>query len=107
MANDVTHNSATIQWTVTSLAYGPEMYIVHYGTDMNNLDQTSATVSSGGDITMVNFDLSIQLTGFQLMTQYFYRVVATNAANTGGGMTPSVMVGTFNTTGLGEHFYQT
>ena len=99
MARGITHNTAIIQWTVTSLAYGPEMYRVQYGTDMNNLDQTSNMISSGGDITRMNFDLSIQLTGLEMMTQYFYLVVAANSANAGGGMTPSVVVGTFNTSG--------
>ena len=97
MARDVTHNSATIQWTVTSLAYGPEMYVVEYGTDMNSLGQTSAMVSSGGDIMLMNFDLDVSLTNLEMTTQYFYRVVA---ANDGSSVTTSEVVGTFNTSGL-------
>ena len=93
-ASDISHNSATISWTVTSLSYGPETYVVQYGTDMNTLDQTSSMETSGSDITLTNFTLSISLTGLQMMTTYYYRVIA---MNDGGGMTRSVTVGTFNT----------
>ena len=94
----ITHESATISWTVTSLSYGPETYVVQYGTDMSTLDQTSSSMqTSGPDITLIDFTRSISLTGLQLTTTYYYRVIATNG---GGGMTPSV-TGTFNTSGLG------
>ena len=94
----ITHNSATISWTVRSLSYGPEMYVVQYGTDMNTLDQTSSIQTSGSDITLTNFTLSISLTGLQMTTTYYYRVIA---MNDGGSMTQSETLGTFNTTGLG------
>ena len=54
--------------------------------------------TSGSDITLTNFTLSISLTGLQMMTTYYYRVIAMNS---GGGMTQSVTVRIFNTTGLG------
>ena len=72
--------------------------MVQYGTDMNTLNQTSTMETSGSDITMTNFNLSISLTELQMMTTYYYRVIAMNG---GGGMTQSVTVGTFNTTALG------
>ena len=72
--------------------------MVQYGTDMNTLDQTSSMVTSESDITLTNFSLSISLTGLEMMTTYYYRVIAMNG---GGGMTQSVTVGTFNTSGLG------
>ena len=99
-ASGIQQNCATISWTVTSLSYGPETYVVQYGTDMNTLDQTSsmALETSGSDITLTNFTLSISLTGLELMTTYYYRVIA---MNDGGGMTQSVTVGTFDTTALG------
>ena len=93
----ITHNSATISWTVTSLSYGPETYVVQYGTVMNNLDQTSSMENSGSDIFLTDFTHSISLTGLQLTTTYYYRVIAMNS---GGGMTPSV-TRTFNTTDRG------
>ena len=97
LVNGITHNSATIQWTVTSLSYGPETYVVQYGTDMNNLKQTSSMETSGDDITRTNFDLSVGLTGLRLLTTYYYRVLA---MNDGSGVTQSGTE-TFNTTLLG------
>ena len=97
LVTSITHNIATIQWTVTSLSYGPETYVVQYGRDMNNLDKTSSMETSGGDITRTNFNLSVGLTGLQLLTTYYYRVIAMNDAS---GVTQSD-IGTFNTTGLG------
>ena len=96
LATSLTHNSATIQWTVTSLSYGPETYVVQYGTDMNNLNQTSSTETSGDDITSTNFDLSIDLTGLEMITTYYYSVISMNDAS---GVTQSY-TGTFNTTFL-------
>ena len=97
LATSLTHNSATIQWTVTSLSYGPETYVVQYGTGMNNLNQTSSMNNSGGDITTTNFDLSVGLTGLDMITTYYYRVLV---MNDGSGVTQSG-TGTFNTTFLG------
>ena len=97
LVTSITHNSATIQWTVISLSYGPETYVVQYGRDMNNLDKTSSMETSGGDITRKNFNFSIGLTGLQLLTTYYYHVIAMNDAS---GVTQSD-IGTFNTTGLG------
>ena len=98
LASGIRQTSATIRWTVTSLSYGPETYVVQYGTEMNTLDQTSSMEISGSDITLTNFTLSISLTGLQMMTTYYYRVIAMNG---GGGMTQSVTVGVFNTSGPG------
>ena len=53
--------------------------------------------NSGGDITTTNFDLSIDLTGLDMITTYYYRVIA---MNDGSDVTQSD-IGTFNTTGLG------
>ena len=97
LAHNIRHNIATIQWTVTSLSYGPETYVVQYGKDMNNLNETSSMETSGGDITRTNFYLSVGLTSLQISTTYYYRVIA---MNDGIGVTQSD-IGTFNTTGLG------
>ena len=96
LVNGITHNSATIQWTVTALSYGPETYVVQYGTDMNNLNQTSSIETSGDDITRTNFDLSIDLTGLEMITTYYYSVISMNDAS---GVTQSYTE-TFNTTFL-------
>ena len=99
MAVDITHNSATIRWTVSSLTYDPEIYVVQYGLAMDSLTNNSAMVI--GDITPVNymeaFQGSVTLTGLNRLTTYFYRVMSTNSH---GSATFSA-IGTFNTSALG------
>ena len=89
---------ATIRWTVPSLSYDLEMYVVQYGLAMDSLTMTSAMVM--GDVTPVNymddFQGSVTLTGLNRLTTYFYQVMSTNSH----GSTLSA-VGTFNTSGLG------
>ena len=98
MAVDITQNSATIHWTVPSLSYNPEIYVVQYGLAMDSLTMTSSMVM--GDVTPLNymddFQGSVTLTGLSRLTPYYYRVMATN----GDGTTPS-SVDTFNTSALG------
>ena len=95
MAVDTIHNSATIRWTVSSLSYDPEMYVVQYGLAENSLTMTSSVVM--GDVTPLNYmdsyQGSVTLTALDRSRTYFYRVMATNS----GGSTSSA-VGTFNTT---------
>ena len=99
MAADITHNSATIRWTVSSLAYDPEIYVVQYGLDMDSLTNNSAMVM--GDVTPVNymeqFQGSVTLTDLSRLTTYYYRVMSTNSH---GSPTFSA-VDTFNTSALG------
>ena len=40
-ATNVQDSSALIQWTVSSIAYTPETYVVEYGTSQDSLDMTS------------------------------------------------------------------
>ena len=98
MADDITQNSATIRWTVPSLSYDPEIYVVQYGLAMDSLTMTSFMVMS--DVTPLNymdeFQGSVTLTDLTRLTPYYYRVMATN----GDGTTPSA-VDTFNTSALG------
>ena len=94
----ITHNSATIRWTVPSLSYDPEIYVVQYGLAADNLSMTSAVVM--GTLTPMNYmdgqQGTVELTGLNRLTTYYYRVMATNSE----GPTLSV-VETFNTSALG------
>ena len=72
--------------------------MVVYGTDMSNLNQTSSMVTSGNEITQTNFNLNVRLSGLNMMTIYYYRVVAVNS---GSGVTQSEVIGVFNTTDIG------
>ncbi len=60
------------------IAYTPETYVVHYGTDMSALDEMSDTVTSGSDFKITNQQFSILLTDLMVFTQYYYQLVATN-----------------------------
>ena len=79
-ATNVQDSSALIQWTVLSIAYTPETYVVEYGTNQDSLDMTSDPSHSGEDITVVNQMYSVQLSSLEPDTQYYYQVVATNTA---------------------------
>ena len=77
---NISDSSALIQWTVSSIAYTPETYVVEYGTNQDSLDMTSDPTHSGEDITVVNQMYSVQLSSLEPVTQYYYQVVATNTA---------------------------
>ena len=101
MVVGITQNSATIHWTVASLSYDLETYVVQYGLAMDSLTMTSSMVM--GDVTPLNymdeFLGSVALTGLERLTSYYYRVMATN---NGGAFTTLSTVNTFNTSGLGK-----
>ena len=80
-AIDVLDNRGTIQWTVPSIAYTPETYVVEYGTSQDSLDLTSDSQHSGPDITVTDVTYSVQLFNLEPATTYHYRVVATNTVD--------------------------
>ena len=90
----LTQDSATIQWRVSALQYGPELYRVLYGNS-SDTDMTSANVSSGNDITRTDFVVSVKLGGLEFNTMYHYSVEAINSA---GSVQSDVLI--FTTTGL-------
>lgn len=48
------HQSATLQWTIPSVAYDNESYVVMFGRDSNMLVNTSDIVEGSTDITLLN-----------------------------------------------------
>ena len=81
IADAVGPDSATIYWTVTSIAFTPETYVVHYGTSMDRLDSMS-DVNTSTNFTAQNYKFSIQLNGLTPNTMYFYVVHSTNSNGT-------------------------
>ena len=77
-SSDVQDSRATVQWTVTSISYTPETYVVMYGTAEGNLDTTSVEERED-DITARDVSFSVQLSGLQPATVYYYIVRATNS----------------------------
>ena len=79
MSTSVRHNRATIQWTVSRIAYTPETYTVHFGTSPGSLTNISQQRQSGDSFTATNLQFSVQLTGLAPGTRYYYQVVAVNS----------------------------
>ena len=70
-----------IWWTVSYIAYSPEMYVVKYGTSQDSLTENSDSTHSGEDTTIINKTYSIKLSNLKESTTYYVQVVATNTAN--------------------------
>ena len=99
-AQQITPNSATIQWTVPSIAYTPETYVVEYGTSEDNLNLTSDSQHSGPNISIGSRSYSVQLSGLRVATLYYFSVVATNTVG------PNETNGSFHTNeiGIAQHW---
>ena len=78
MSTGITHNTATIHWTVPRIAYTPENYTVHFGTSSGSLTPFNQQRQSGDNFTATNLQFSLQLTGLSAGTRYYYQVVAVN-----------------------------
>ena len=89
--SDVTHNSATVCWSVFSIEYPPETYTVKYGTDRSNLDMESNVLQ---DQEPSNHQ--VQLSALQCNTTYYCSVMVHN----GCGKEVETDPVTFNTLGL-------
>ena len=79
VSTGVTHNRATILWTVSRIAYTPETYTVHFGTSPGSLTPFSQQRQSGDSFTATNLQFSLQLTGLSAGSTYYYQVVAVNS----------------------------
>ena len=92
MSTSVTHNMATIHWTVSRIAYTPENYTVHFGTSPGSLTNVSQQRRQSGDIfTATNLSFSLQLTELSAGTTYYYQVVAVNNVGTTASIEQSFM----------------
>ena len=78
---NVTKETAMIWWTVSYIAYYPEMYVVKYGTSQDSLTENSDSTYSGEDTTITNKTYSIKLSNLKENTTYYVQVVATNTVN--------------------------
>ena len=75
------------------IAYTPETYTVHFGTSSGSLTPFNQQRQSGDNFTAANLQFSVQLTGLTPVTDYRYRVVATNTV----GRTAVSVIGMFRT----------
>ena len=79
-STDVTDTTAIISWTVDSIAYTPETYVVIYGTSREMLGKTSSQQrSTGPDISASSLSVTLPLSGLMPETAYHYTVNASNS----------------------------
>ena len=96
-AKNVVHNATTVVWVVTEIAYTNESYVIRYGTDMNNLTNSSNPEEGGTDFLAVDQQFEIRIEGLESNTKYYFIVLAINSV----GNTSSLQ-GTFTTVELRE-----
>ena len=77
-AVNISYSEAIIQWTVTSIVYTPEQYIVLYGITQSSLTEKSAVVDGAMDLNSINGSYSVILTGLTHNTLYYYEVRSNN-----------------------------
>ena len=77
---ELSPTTALIQWTVPSIAYTPETYVVEYGTSQDNLHiARGESLTSGDDIKAVGKVHTLELTGLSPGTKYYFVVAAYNS----------------------------
>ena len=85
LMNISTHNDrATVQWSVSYIAYTPETYTVNYGRAVNSLDMSFTATQRGDNFTIPSqpFMFSAELTGLDPGVTYYYQVEARNSRGT-------------------------
>ena len=78
---DTRHDRATVQWSVSYLAYSPETYTVNYGLATDSLGMSATAPQRGDNFNIPNqpFLFSAVLTGLSPGMTYYYRVEAENS----------------------------
>ena len=79
---NLTHISAVIQWTVPTIVFSPEQYILEYGNNMDALDMQSESQYSSTDISVKDQVYSVKLEGLSPAATYYYRIHAVNTFGT-------------------------
>ena len=95
---NISHNSATIHWTVPAITYDTETYSLLCGTELNTLELGGPSLTSSNDIEDTNINLVLTLNGLQEQTLYYCRVQSTN----GNGTTVSDGITSFTTRAQGR-----
>ena len=78
MATNVAATSATVVWNIPAIIYTAESYSVQYGVEENMLDQSTNSISSGSDTTIVDQTYNITLQNLHPDYTYYYQVTAVN-----------------------------
>ena len=78
--SQITSSGFVVQWTVASVAYTPETYVVEYSTTSDFLNPAAESVASGDDIGIVDKTYSVELKELAPGNKYHFVVVAINSA---------------------------
>jgi len=75
------HDRATVQWSVSYIAYTAETYTVNYVLTANSLGMTATATLRGDNFTIPSqpFMFSAELTGLDPGVTYYYQVEASNS----------------------------
>ena len=79
LTDSVTTHSATVSWTVPTIAFTTETYVVHYGTNKETLNTTSDPIAGLSNLTARYHRFLITLSALTPNTIYFYHINATNS----------------------------
>lgn len=85
-----------VSWTIQSIAYTPESYRVIYWEENGSFDQSSETLLSGEDISVLNQSYTVMLKRLNPGTLYCYVVESINLSGTSSSVKTC-----FNTNPLG------
>ena len=77
-----TPTSVNISWTVQSIVYNMEEYVVHYGTNNVTLTNTTEVIMGSSDLNTLNELFSVYVDGLTPFTTYYYIISATNTEGT-------------------------
>ena len=97
VVDGIEETSVTINWVVPSVTQ-QQQYTVFYGTDLQNLDQTSATVLSNSDTSLTNQQYFVVIQGLQVGTTYYFQISVSI-----GDLTFTTDVNEFRTRDLGNY----
>lgn len=74
-ATEITINSARISWRIPTLEEQEEYYVL-YGTDPENLYQTTGSIVSSSDTSIINATYSLVVEGLESGRVYYAQVAA-------------------------------
>ena len=77
-----TPTSVNISWTVQSIVYDMEQYVVYYDTDSITLTSATEVIMGNSDLNTLNELFSVYIDGLTPFTTYFYIISATNTVGT-------------------------
>ena len=80
MTTSIGTDTVTVEWTVSTITFPPETYVVQYGTSTHSLELESDPIESENNTSSYNVTYSMQLSSLLSNTLYYYQVISMNLA---------------------------